>query len=106
MKSVSPHITEKSYQGYANADKQGAIYTFNLSDRIDKFVLKRIIEKEYKVHVVSIRTIRIPGKVRRFKNILGRTNSLNKALVTLKKGERIAAFDVDTKDNQKKDSKS
>ena len=61
------------------------------------FLRKNAIEKEYKVTVRNIRTLRVDGKARqRFTKtgvVKGRTNSYKKALVTLAEGEAIDLYD-------------
>lgn len=90
---IIPHITEKSYRAI-DSSKNGATYTFKVNPRLTKEDVRRMIEREYKVSVENVSIVRLPGKVRRFKGIVGRTNATKKALVRLKKGDTIAAFDV------------
>ena len=96
MKStLKPHITEKSYNGYGET-AVASTYTFKLSGPLSKEIIKKQVETQYKVTVEDVRTIHIPGKVRRFKGIAGRTKEVIKALVRLKKGDRITEFDTAT----------
>lgn len=91
MKSpLTPHITEKSYR-----DVESSVYTFKLNTRLSKLQVKSLVEKEFKVSVVDVRTINLPGKVRKFKGVMGKTSTIRKAIVQLKKGDKIAAFDVE-----------
>ena len=98
MKSpLTPHITEKSYRGVDTS-----LYTFKLNVRLSKEQGKKLIEKEFKVSVIDVRTVTLPGKVRRFKGVKGMTSPTRKAIVQLKKGDKIAAFDVEeTKETEK-----
>ena len=60
--------------------------------------IKKLVEKEFKVTVTDVRNVNLPGKTRKFKGVNGKTSPIRKAIVQLKKGDRIAAFDVeDTK---------
>ena len=106
---LTPHITEKSYQGYAD-ESIASTYTFIVKPNVDKFMVKKLVEKEFKVKVADVRIINLPGKKRRFKNIAGQTSPISKAIVRLKKGDHISAFDIDTKeeksDKQKTEDKA
>ena len=93
--ALTPHITEKAYRGIPDDAKQVSTYTFKLNQDLDKKTIKKLIEREHKVTVTDVRTLNIPGKVRRFKGIVGKTSSVTKAIVRLKKGDRIASFDID-----------
>ena len=93
---LTPHITEKSYGKIEGNDFP--IYTFKVADGVDKDTVKKIVEKEYNVTVTDVNMVRLPGKVRRFRNRLGHTSQIRKAMVRLKKGDTIKAFEIeDTK---------
>lgn len=101
-KLLLPHITEKSYRTITEKNDQPNTYTFKVHDNLDKHHVKRLIEKEFKVTVLDVRIANIPGKTRRFKGIVGHTSPVKKAIVKLKKGDRIADFDnVKTADGEK-----
>jgi len=103
MKHLIPRITEKSYRGIATDGEEASTYTFTVKGDLDKAQIKKLIEDEHKVTVVDVRTINLPGKVRRFKNIKGNVSGATKALIRLKAGDRIAAFDIEeTQDSEKK----
>lgn len=91
-KPFVPHITEKSYTGIAESKTAASTYTFRVPRGVTKEVIKNQVEKTYNVHVTDVRIINLPGKARRFKGILGRTQALKKAIVRLKPGEQIADF--------------
>lgn len=94
---LKPHVTEKAYAGITEGKKEASTYVFKLIRKMDKDAIAKLIEKEFKVTVTDVRTINLPGKSRRFKGIVGRTSPVRKALVRLKVGDRIAAFDVEDK---------
>ncbi|MEI6477866.1 MAG: 50S ribosomal protein L23 [bacterium] len=95
---ITPHITEKSFRIADGSGKNASAYTFKVALSLTKGQVKKIVEREYKVTVIDINIVRIPGKARRFKGIMGRTSAIKKALVTLKKGDRIPGFEAeDTK---------
>ena len=72
-------------------------YGFVVALGANKIEIKNAIEKEYKVTVRNIRTLRVDGKARqRFTKtgvVKGRTNSYKKALVTLAEDETIDLYD-------------
>jgi large subunit ribosomal protein L23 len=92
-KLITPHITEKSYRTITEKNDQPNTYTFKVNPGLNKHDVRRMIEKDFKVTVLNVRITNIPGKVRRFKGIVGHTKPIKKAIVQLKKGDRIADFD-------------
>lgn len=104
MKSqLTPHITEKTYRIIEESAKTGNTYTFKVEPSLTKELVKKFVEREYKVIVESVNMVKLPGKVRRFKGIVGKTSSFKKAIVRLKKGDSISAFDVEDKDKSSKE---
>jgi large subunit ribosomal protein L23 len=91
-KPLVPHITEKAFALIPEESGSVATYTFKVPRALNKDIVKRQIESQFKVTVEEVRIVNLPGKVRRFKNIMGRTQAVKKALVRLKKGDRIADF--------------
>ena len=88
---IKPRVTEKAYRTAGEGNVR--TYTFVVPIALDKETIKKVVEKTHKVTVVDVRTVTTPGKVRRFKGVAGRTSNFKKALVRLKAGETIAAFD-------------
>ncbi|MBT5147003.1 MAG: 50S ribosomal protein L23 [Flavobacteriales bacterium] len=90
---IKPLITEKMS---ADTERTNS-YGFVVALGANKIEIKNAIEKEYKVTVRNIRTLRVDGKARqRFTKtgvVKGRTNSYKKALVTLAEGEAIDLYD-------------
>jgi len=104
MKYVfAPHITEKSYAGISEDKKVASTYTFKVRPDVSKEDIKALVEKEFKVTVEDVRMINLPGKARRFRGVKGQTSARKKAVVRLKAGDRIAAFDIN--DQQAEDNK-
>jgi large subunit ribosomal protein L23 len=91
--SIAPHITEKAYRGVSEDTKDTQTYTFKVTTTASKTDVKNMVESTFKVTVEDVRTVSLPGKVRRFKGKIGHTNATKKAIVRLKAGDRIAAFD-------------
>ena len=94
---LAPHITEKAYAGISEQKSLPSTYIFKVNAALSKETVKELVEKEFKVSVVDVRIINLPGKARRFRGIQGRTSPIKKAVVRLKVGDSIAAFDIDTK---------
>lgn len=90
-----PIITEKSL-GLASH----GWYTFAVDKHVRKEVAAREIEKMYRVHVTTVRTVAMHGKVRRTgkKMVATRHADWKKVLVLLKSGEHIDAFEVTNKE--------
>lgn len=64
-------------------------YTFAVDKKAKKPDIKRAIEEIYKVNVEKINIIKVRGKKKRVRTQVGKTSSFKKAIVTLKKGEKI-----------------
>jgi large subunit ribosomal protein L23 len=47
------------------------------------------VEKIFKVKVTDVHTMLVRGKVKRYKNLLGKRSDWKKAVVTLKPGEKV-----------------
>jgi len=69
-------------------------YVFRVDKKANKHVIKKAVENAFKVKVVDVRTLVVPGKTRRVgRHPEGRTLSWKKAFVRLKEGEVIAIFE-------------
>ncbi|HSN47533.1 MAG TPA: 50S ribosomal protein L23 [Flavobacterium sp.] len=91
---VRPLITEKMTNISA---AQAGKYGFLVSPKANKIEIKKAIEKKFDVHVVDVRTINHPGKIksqfRKSGKFEGRTARSKKAIITLKEGEKIELFE-------------
>ena len=81
---LSPVITEK-----ATMASQYNQVAFKVSINSSKPEIKKAVEKIFGVQVIGINTIRVRGKLKRFKGKIGRTSAFKKAIVTLKEGDTI-----------------
>lgn len=97
-KRIDPKVSiNKAYQVILNplvTEKATLLSEFNkivfsVPLSANKIDIKLSIEKIYSVKVLSINTIVLKGKTKRFKGILGRRNSSKKAIVTLAPGNTI-----------------
>lgn len=68
-------------------------YAFMVDLRAGKHQIKNAIEKVFKVHVTSIHTVVMPGKVKRLGRYEGKTARWKKAIVKLAAGEKIAELE-------------
>ena len=68
-------------------------YGFLVNNQSNKIEIAKAIEKKFNVHVLKVRTLNHPGKLktqfRKSGRFVGKTASYKKAVVTLKKGETI-----------------
>ncbi|MGI6423232.1 MAG: 50S ribosomal protein L23 [Candidatus Dojkabacteria bacterium] len=87
---IKPVISEKSY-ALANAENK---YTFVVGKQANKIEIKDEIEKKYKVVVENVNIVIKPGKMKvdMRTNRKGRRSDIRKAVVTLKKGDKIDEF--------------
>lgn len=80
----SPHVTEKS--SIMQADGK---YVFKVADSANKPEIKKSIESTYKVKVTGVNIIKEHGKRVRLGKHEGWSSGSKKAVVTLKKGDKI-----------------
>lgn len=85
---VKPWITEKTQELMGNNK-----YVFKLRAKTTKREAKVAVEKLYGVSVLGVNLINIPQKKRRFGKFVGKKSAIRKAIVTLKKGDKIEIFE-------------
>ncbi len=83
-----PVITEKN-----TMLTEQSKYTFEVAREANKPQIKQAVEKAFKVKVVSVNVIHVPGKMRRAGRQRGMTPSWKKAVVTLEPGNKIEFFE-------------
>ena len=83
-----PLITEKNTALQA----QGK-YVFEVAGGANKHQIKQAVEKAFKVKVTAVNVMTVPGKERRIGRRQVRTQSWEKAIVTLKPGDKIEIFE-------------
>ncbi len=81
---VKPLVTEKIT--YLQSDGQ---YGFEVLPSANKQEIKKAIEAIYGVNVIKVRMINCAGKQVRYGRMSGQRKDRKKAIITLKKGERI-----------------
>lgn len=85
---IRPWITEKS-----TALMQDRKYTFEVHPDANKVQIKKAVEEIFKVKVLKVNTMRVPGKLRRVGRFVGRKPDRKKAIVTLAEGQSIPIFE-------------
>jgi len=80
----SPQITEK-----ASKLAEENQYVFKVFPQANKIQIKKAIEKIYGVDVEKVRIINVPSKTRRLGRISGVKPGYKKAIVEIKKGQKI-----------------
>lgn len=82
---LEPLITEK----LSRAAEKSSQYGFRVHPEANKKEVKAAVEKVFDVHVEKVNTLNVSGKWRRVRHVPGQTACWKKAIVTLKKGEKI-----------------
>ena len=81
---ISPIVTEKS----TNLSEQNKI-VFEVSNKLNKIIIKKNIEKIFKVNVVKVNIINKQSRKKIVKGKKVKIQGYKKAIVTLKKGQSI-----------------
>jgi len=80
----SPHITEKT-----TVLTEKNVYVFRVSPRANKIMIKRAVKELYGFSPVRVNIVNIPSKVRSSRGKKGVKSGYKKAMVYLKKGDKI-----------------
>jgi large subunit ribosomal protein L23 len=88
--TIKPAVSEKSYQLANESNK----YTFIVGKEANKIEIKKAIEEKYKVKAEKVHMVTRPGKSSKDwkTNKTFRKSDSKKAIVTLKKGDKIDEF--------------
>lgn len=81
---VGPHVTEKASMGAALGK-----YVFRVPASSNKIRIRKSIEQLYKVTVKSVHIAIMPSKMRQVGRHMGTRSGYKKAIITLKKGDKI-----------------
>ena len=81
---IKPMITEKS-----TIAQESGKYVFQVDYRANKVEVKQAIEQTFSVKVMDVNITKNRGKMKRFGPRLKRTPDIKKAVVTLRRGDRI-----------------
>jgi len=80
----NPRVTEK-----ASFNAEQNVYTFDISQSANKTEIKKAIFALYKVHPVKVNVLNVPRKKTMSKGKVGTKGGGRKALVYLKKEDKI-----------------
>jgi large subunit ribosomal protein L23 len=80
----SPVITEKA----TNISEHNQV-TFRVPLEATKREVKAAVEGLFNVKVTAVNTLRVKGKVKRFRGRIGQRSDYKKAIVTLAEGQKI-----------------
>jgi len=83
-----PLITEK-----ATLMKEQNRYAFEVAKEANKRQIQEAVEEAFKVNVLKVRVMNVPGKMRRIGRRYVMTPSWKKAVVTLESGQKIEFFE-------------
>ena len=83
-----PLITEKN----TILQAQGK-YAFEVAEEANKQQIRQAVEKAFKVKVLTVNVMTVPGKTRRIGRREVMTPSRKKAIVTLRSGDKIELFE-------------
>jgi large subunit ribosomal protein L23 len=81
---VGPVITEK-----ATIASENNQVVFQVALKASKPMIKEAVESLFNVKVTAVNTMRVKGKVKRFRGLPGKRNDVKKAIVTLAEGQMI-----------------
>ena len=82
---IRPRITEKS----GIMSETAGVYTFEVRENANKPMIAQAIKALYKVTPVKVRVVNLPAKQVFVRGKRGTSNGVKKAMVYLKKGDKI-----------------
>jgi large subunit ribosomal protein L23 len=85
---IEPVLSEK-----ANILREEGKYVFKVDPRATKIQIKEAVRRLFNVHPVSCTVMVVGGKPKRQRNRAGYTSTWKKAIVRLKKDEKIGVFE-------------
>ncbi|MDR1124377.1 MAG: 50S ribosomal protein L23 [Elusimicrobiota bacterium] len=88
-----PLLTEKSLI-LRDSDN---CYVFVVEKNASKYDIREAVESIFSVHVEKVATLPLRGKVKKMGRFAGKRPDLKKALVTLKKGDKIDTVETASK---------
>jgi len=95
---LKPIITEKSLRDVGEENK----YSFKVARKVTKKQIKKAVEEIYKVKVLGVNVINIPGKTRRSLKTRKEFKSAGwkKVVVKLVPGQKIDVFEFPTEEKK------
>ncbi|MBI5745891.1 MAG: 50S ribosomal protein L23 [Nitrospirae bacterium] len=86
---IKPLLTEKMT---ALKESENRI-SFVVDKRANKIEVKKAVEEAFKVKVASVNVMNLLGKKKRLGRFAGKRPDWKKAIITLKKGEKLELFE-------------
>ncbi len=86
---IKPLLTEKMT---ALKESENRV-AFVVDKRANKIEVKKAVEEVFKVKVASINVMNLLGKKKRLGRFAGKRPDWKKAIITLKKGEKLELFE-------------
>lgn len=83
---MKPHVTEKAAM---LSSREAPIYTFEILASANKDLVAKEVKKQWKVTPLKIRITNLPAKTVFIRGKWGEKSGKKKALVYLKKGDKI-----------------
>ena len=80
-----PVLSEKS-SGLSEKENK---YFFHVGRKANKIDIRKAVEELFRVKVTAVNTVMVRGKKKRVRYHLGKTPDWKKAVVTLRKGDKI-----------------
>lgn len=93
-------LSEKSFTQAGNGK-----YTFVVDKNADKDMVAKVCEELFGVKVLSVNSMNYNGKIKMTKRIKGKRADFKKVVLTLKKGDKIDLFEIETPEDKKADVK-
>ena len=87
---IKPLLSEK---GTALSDQAKPQYVFEVHKKANKHLIAQAIKEKFNVIPEKVRVMNVFGKWKRVRKDYGLTPTVKKALVTLKRGEKIDLFE-------------
>ncbi len=85
----SPYVTEKTNLIKETENK----FCFKVAKNTNKVEVKKAVEKIFSVKVEKIGILNMQGKKKRLGKNEGKKSSWKKAIITIKKGDKIGIFE-------------
>jgi large subunit ribosomal protein L23 len=86
---LTPKISEKAI----DLAERG-VYVFEVPASANKIEVAKAVEAAFRVNVTDVNIMIVKGKLKRFRNMPGRQKDIKKAIVKVKKGQKISLFEV------------
>ena len=86
---LSPVLSEKSTHLREDSNK----YTFIVSKDSNKIMIKKAVNELFNVNPTAVNIINMKGKKKRVRYKYGYTSSYKKAIISLKKDDKITVFE-------------